>query len=79
MTVDPLILQLVDQHLYPRQREVWKLVTIHDMSFRAIAIRLDLNRTGVSDAYDAACRRLRKHGVRFTPDGRPYLEETSAA
>jgi len=70
---------LVLKHLTDKQREVWEYHHWHGYSFRTIALHLDLSRTTVTDRYDAACRTLRKHGVRFTPDGRPYLEEQQPA
>jgi len=75
---DP-IRQLAQTVLTAHQHQVWTLHQHDHMSFRAIAAHLDLARTTVTDRYDNACRTLRKHGVRFTPDGRPYLEETTNA
>ena len=49
------------------------------MSQRAIAHHLGLSRTTIVDRYDAACLRLHRAGVKFTPDGRPYLEEQTTA
>ena len=65
------------KHLTAKQLEVWTYHHHHGYSFRSVAIHLDLSRTTVTDRYDNACRTLRRHGVRFTPDGRPYLEETA--
>jgi DNA-directed RNA polymerase specialized sigma24 family protein len=76
---DPKIVHLALAQLTPAQHDVWELRHGYDMSFRAIALHLDLARTTVTDRYDNACRTLRRHGVRFTPDGRPYLEETTTA
>ena len=75
---NPRMTQLAKQHLTPKQLDVWLLLT-GGCSQRQTSYRLDLSRTTVTDRYDAACRTLRKHGVRFTPDGRPYLEETTTA
>ena len=47
------------------------------MSLRAIALRLDQTHSTVQDAYDGACRALRRAGVKFTPDGNPYLEDVA--
>jgi hypothetical protein len=77
--IDPRITDLAHQHLTSKQLQVWELHAIRGMSFRAIALHLDLGRTTTTDRYDNACRTLRRHGVRFTPEGRPYLEETTAA
>ena len=77
--IDPRITDLAAQHLTTKQLQVWELHAIRGMSFRAIALHLDLGRTTTTDRYDNACRTLRRHGVRFTPEGRPYLEETTAA
>ena len=75
---DPRISDLATKVLTEKQLDVWYLVT-GGCSQRQTAYRLDLSRTTVTDRYDAACRTLRKHGVRFTPDGRPYLEKETAA
>ena len=77
--IDPRITDLAAQKLTTKQLQVWELHAIRGMSFRAIAIHLDLGRTTTTDRYDNACRTLRRHGVRFTPEGRPYLEETHVA
>ena len=77
--IDPRITDLARAHLTEKQIQVWELHAIRGMSFRAIALHLDLGRTTTTDRYDNACRTLRRHGVRFTPEGRPYLEETHVA
>ena len=77
--IDPRIETIAANHLTPGQFAVWDLRHFHGFSFRAIAIHLDIARTTATDRYDNACRTLRRHGVRFTPDGRPYLEETHVA
>ena len=77
--IAPAILELATRQLTAAQHDVWTLRHQHHMSFRAIALHLDLARTTVTDRYDNACRTLRRHGVRFTPDGRPYLEEQTPA
>ena len=79
MTIDPRILDLAATHLTAKQHEVWNLHHHLGMSFRAISIHLDIARSTTTDRYDNACRTLRRHGVRFTPDGQPYLEETHVA
>jgi len=75
---DPRISELAETHLTTKQLDVWYLVT-GGCSQRETSYRLDIARTTVTDRYDAACRTLRRHGVRFTPDGRPYLEEHTPA
>lgn len=77
--IDPSIWVLVDAHCAPRQAQVFTLHHRNGMSFRGIALHLGLNRTWITDAYDGACRNLAANGVRFTPDGRPYLEEQTPA
>ena len=62
--------------LTPNQQAVFDLWH-SGMSQRAIANHLGLSRTTIVDRYDAACLRLHRAGVKFTPDGRPYLEETA--
>jgi len=75
---DP-VARIASLQLTTAQHEVWTLRHQHHMSFRHIALHLDLARTTVTDRYDNACRTLRRHGVRFTPDGKPYLEEHTPA
>jgi hypothetical protein len=70
---------LAHSNLTAKQYAVFELHHKHKMTFRQIAIHLDLARTTVTDRYDNACRTLRRHGVRFTPDGSPYLEEHTTA
>ena len=77
--IDPRITDLARAKLTEKQLAVFELHHHHGMSFRHIATHLDLGRTTTTDRYDNACRTLRRHGVRFTPEGRPYLEETHAA
>jgi hypothetical protein len=77
--IDPTILHIARTQLTDKQLAVWLLIHDSGMSLRATAIHLDLARTTVTDRYDNACRTLRRHGVRFTPDGRPYLEEQQTA
>ncbi len=77
--IDPQIVQLAEQHCYPRQLQVWKLHHQHRMSFRAIALHLGISRTTVTDSYDGACARLLKVGVHIDASGNPHLKETTAA
>ena len=70
--IDPAISAIAAEVLTDGQREVWELV-IQGESQRAVSYRLDVARTTVVDRFDAANRRLRARGVRFGPDGRPYL------
>ena len=77
--IDQRILDLAATHLTAKQREVWNLHHYHHMSFRSISLHLDIARSTTTDRYDNACRTLRRHGVRFTPDGTPYLEHTEVA
>jgi DNA-binding CsgD family transcriptional regulator len=74
--IQPEISKLAAEHLTDRQRQVFNWHLRDDRSFRDIAASQDLARSTVTDAFDAACRKLRKHGVLFTKDGHPYLEET---
>lgn len=77
-TLDPAISTIAETTLTPGQLAVFNLWHT-GMSQRAIALQLGLARTTIVDRYDAACLRLHRAGVRFTPDGRPYLEETTTA
>ena len=65
---------LASDHLNDNQRQVFMWHVRDGIPFRSIAGSLDLPRTTVTDRFDAACRILRAHGVRFTPDGIPYME-----
>jgi len=76
--IDPAVRNIAQAHLTLGQFQVFERWHT-GMSQRAIALDLDLARTTIVDRYDNACRTLRKHGVRFTPDGRPYLEEHTPA
>ena len=78
MTIDPRILELAEVTLTERQYDVWRC-HLNGQSQRAIAYRLDLSRTTITDRLDAAWRTLRKHGIMVTPDGRPYLQEHTNA
>lgn len=69
--------RLANEHLFPLQLQVFLAHHKHGYQFRTIAVRMDLSRSTVTDAYDGATRRLRKQGVKFTPDGNPYLEDVA--
>ena len=67
---------LAREHLTDNQRRVFMWRVRDGMSFREIAASEDVARTTVTDTFDAACRKLRAHGVKFTPtDGQPYVED----
>ena len=67
---------LARDHLNDNQRQVFMWHLRDGIPLRTIATNLDLARTTVVDRFDAACRILRKHGVRFREtDGLPYMEE----
>ena len=76
--IDPPVLEIAQRELTPNQLAVFQLWHT-GMSQRAIALQLHLARSTIVDRYDAACLRLHRAGVRFHPDGRPYLKETTAA
>lgn len=73
---DP-IRQIVNQHLTRNQAIVFELHHHTGWSIRHISVHLGISRSATIDRYDNACRKLHHHGVRFTPDGDPYLEETA--
>ncbi len=73
--LDPAVLKLASEVLTDRQLEVFIMVA-DGIPVRAISYRLDLSRTTVGDRLDGAYRKLRAHGLRFDPQGRPYLQET---
>ena len=77
MTIDQRIVTIAKEHLTVNQMNVWWLAQ-QGYSQRAIAYKLDLSRTTITDRLDAAWRTLRKHGIMVTPDGRPYLEREHA-
>ena len=72
--MNPAIQDIAARELTRRQHTIWQLHHQTGFSFRRIAIHLDLSRTTVTDHYDAACRKLRAHGVHVTPDGTHYLQ-----
>ena len=74
MTED--ILELAAQKLTPKQLEAFQLIHRHGLSQRAAATHLGISRTTLVDRYDAAVMHMHRAGVRFTPDGQPYLEVT---
>ena len=74
--IPPDVAAIANETLTPNQLAVLNLWHT-GMSQRAIAHHLGLSRTTIVDRYDAACLRLHRAGVKFTPDGRPYLEETA--
>ncbi len=76
--IDTAVTELARSTLTPNQLAVFELWH-RPMSQRAIALHLGLARSTVVDRYDAACLRLHRAGVRFNAEGRPYLEETTAA
>ncbi len=73
--LDPAVLKLASQVLTNRQLQVF-VMALDGIPVRAIAYHKDRSRTTISDTLDSAYRKLRAHGVRFHPDGRPYLQET---
>ena len=75
--LDPAIRELAEQELTPLQLEVLTL-TLDGIPLRAIAYHLDRSRAAINDRLDAAYRKLRAHGLRFDPQGRPYLQETNS-
>lgn len=75
MTIDELAHLL----LTPKQREVWDMHHRRGWSFDTIGVHLLIHRSTVRSRYDGAWLKMHKAGVRFTPDGRPYLEENTTA
>ena len=73
--IPPAVSILAREHLNDNQRQVFLWHLRDGIPLRTIATSLDLARTTVSDRFDAACRIMRAHGVRFTPDGLPYMED----
>lgn len=71
------VLTIARNTLTDKQLDVWLLVHDGGMSIRGTALHLGLHRSTAVDRYDAACLNLHRAGVKFTPDGRPYLEETA--
>lgn len=76
--VEPKILDIAVKHLTEPQYDVWSRHHVYGQPFRRISVELDLARSTITDRYDSACRTMRRHGVQFTPDGQPYLEEDAA-
>jgi predicted DNA-binding protein YlxM (UPF0122 family) len=73
--IPPEISKLAAEHLTDRQRQVFNWHLRDGRSFRDIAASEDVARSTVTDAFDSACRKLRKYGVQFTQDNRAYLED----
>jgi predicted DNA-binding protein YlxM (UPF0122 family) len=73
MTPGPYIREIARDVLTTRQLDVWTSHAVHGYSFRLISHHFGISRTTVTDHYDAACRKLRAHGVHVTPDGTHYL------
>ena len=72
--IDPAILEIAHRELTAAQFETWEL-SLQGESQRGISYRLDLARSTITDRLDAANRRLRARGVRFAPDGQPYVPQ----
>ena len=70
------ILELATSRLTAKQLEAFYCIHRYGLSQRAAATHLGISRTTLVDRYDAAVHHLARAGVRFTPDGRPYLEVT---
>lgn len=65
---------LARDHLTDIQRQVFMWHLRDGIPLRRIAIIRDVTHSTVQDCFDGACKRLRAQGVRFTPDGLPYLQ-----
>ena len=74
--IDPAILEIAHRELTAAQFETWEL-SLQGESQRGISYRLDLARSTITDRLDAANRRMRARGVRFAPDGQPYVPQKS--
>lgn len=70
------ILELARTRLTAKQYEAFTAVHLYGMSHRTAAWSLHISRSSFVDRYDAAVLHMSRAGVRFTPDGRPYLEVT---
>ena len=70
------IRELAKTRLTPKQYIAFVYIHNHGMSQRAAAAHLGISRSTFIDRYDAAVLHMHRAGVRFTPDGRPYLEAT---
>ena len=68
---------LARDHLTDTQRQVFMWHLRDGIPLRRIAVIRDVTHSSVQDTFDGACRRLRKHGVRFNASGLPYMEETA--
>ena len=70
------VLELAASRLTAKQLEAFYCIHRYGLSQRAAATHLGISRTTLVDRYDAAVMHMHRAGVRFTPDGRPYLEVT---
>ena len=76
---DPRISQLAAELLTDKQHAIWDRRHRREWSWDTITFDLLIHRSTVRSHYDAACLKMQKAGVQFTPDGRPYLEEHTTA
>lgn len=76
MTIDPAVNQLAQQVLTAPQYAAWHLEA-QGCSQRQIALHLDITRSAVVARLDNAYLKLKRAGVKQTPAGIYYLEETA--
>ena len=65
------------EKLTDKQLQMFNMIHAYGYSMRAAAVQLGISRSSAVDRYDAAVLHMHRAGVRFTPDGRPYLEVTT--
>jgi DNA-binding NarL/FixJ family response regulator len=75
-TLDPAVRETAERVLTEKQLDAWRLEA-DGSSIRDIAFRLDIAKTTASDRLEAAHRILRRAGVRMSPNGIYYLEESA--
>ena len=68
------IIELATSTLTAKQFDAFYCIHRYGLSQRAAATHLGITRSTLVDRYDAAVLHMHRAGVRFTPDGRPYLE-----
>jgi DNA-binding CsgD family transcriptional regulator len=74
--VEPEIRARAEAALTANQFRAWEL-SVAGLSQRDVALNIGVSRTTAVDRIDRAWQILGAHGIRSSPAGTPYLEETA--
>jgi predicted DNA-binding protein (UPF0251 family) len=74
--MEPEIRARAQAVLTDHQFRAWEL-SVAGLSQRDVALNIGVSRTTAVDRIDRAWQLLAKHGIRSSPAGLPYLEETA--